>query len=323
MPTPTLSQARRAYDQQRSVLAAALVAIRRLFAGNGKPTIPQIATTASGYQLAAAALSTRTVAGYLSDTPDTLAQSFMGVSSYGFALTEPIIATIDRRVPAPVEPLPDPWWDDAKAFMADVEQLLLSEIADAGRTASQVEFVSRPEWQNYVRMLNPPSCARCAILAGRIYRDLDAFDRHPGCDCVMIPVQNWQAAHDAGLISSFNDLFEKNQLGSYRVMPDGSKRFEPGLSVADSRAIRDGAEPATIVNTRRAGIRAPAGVTNAYTTELFGRQVKATLHGTTKRAQWRKKNPTRLVRLRPESIYEHAKDREDAIRLLKLYGYIT
>jgi predicted ATPase len=51
--------------------------------------------------------------------------------------------------------------------------------------------------------------------------------------------------------------------------------------------------------------------------------VKATTYGTTRRAQWRKKNPTRLVRLRPESIYEFAKDRDDAIRLLKLYGYIT
>jgi hypothetical protein len=28
------------------------------------------------------------------------------------------------------------------------------------------------------------------------------------------------------------------------------------------------------------------------------------------------------VRLRPESIYQFAKDREDALRLLRLYGYI-
>lgn len=189
MATPSLAQARSHYDRQRRVGLAALAAVRRLFARNPRPSVPEIAATAAGYQLASATLATRTVAGFAeSSQPLTAARSFMGVSAYGFPLTEPIIATIDRTVPAPVEPLPQPWWDDAAAFMADLERLILSEVADAGRTASQVEFVARPDWQNYVRMLTPPSCARCAILAGRIYRDLDAFQRHPLCDCVMVPV---------------------------------------------------------------------------------------------------------------------------------------
>lgn len=300
MPTPSLSQARRQYARQAGVVAAGIAAIRRLFASRPKPTIPQIASTAGGYQMAAALVSTRTVAGYVSDTPDTLAQAFMGVSSYGFSLAEPIIATIDRHVPAPVEPLPDPWWDDAKAFMADLEQLLASEIADAGRTASQVEFVSRPEWQNYVRMLTPPSCARCAILAGRIYRDLDSFQRHPQCDCVMVPVQDWQDAHDKGLVVSPDQAFENGDIR--------------GLSKADARAVADGADLQKIVNATR-GIQ---------TVDIFGRTgVKVTTEGTTKRAAWRKANPSPLVRLRPESIYQFARDREDAIRLLRLYGYIT
>lgn len=299
MPTPTLAQARRQYAQQRGIVAAGLAAIRRLFATTPKPTIPQIASTAGGYQLAAALVSSRAVAGYVDDTPQTLAQAFLGVSSAGFSLTEPIIATIDRHAPAPAEPLPDPWWDDAQTFMADLEQLLLSEIADAGRTASQVEFASRPEWQNYVRMLNAPSCARCTILAGRIYRDLDAFQRHPGCDCVMVPVQDWQAAHDAGLVVDPNTAFER---GDVR-----------GLSKADSQAVTDGADLQKVVNATR-GI---------VTVDTLGHRVKATTEGTTKRASWRRQHPSRLVRLRPESIYDFAKDREDAIRLLRLYGYIT
>lgn len=320
MPTPTLAQARRQYDQQQGVKAAALLAIRKLFRQNARPTIPQIASTASGYQYAAALLGSRSVAQYANDAPDTIARAFMGISSYGFSLTEPIIATIDAKVPAPVEPLPAPWWDDAETFMADLQQLLLSEIADAGRSASQVEFVERPDWQNYVRMLTPPSCARCAILAGRIYRDLEAFARHPGCDCVMVPVQDWQAAHDAGLVSSAQDAFEKGQIGGNRTLEDGSTRFEPGLSKADMQAIRDGADITEIVNASR-GTSQP-GITNQLRTEVFGRKVKATTYGTTKRARWRKNNPTRLVRLRPESIYKFARDREDAIRLLRLYGYI-
>ena len=253
-------------------------------------------------------MSSQAVAGFADDqVPLTVAQQFMGVSAYGFPLTEPIVATIDARVPAPPEAVPDPWWDDAQAFMADLERLILSEVADAGRSASQVEFVARPDWQNYVRMLNPPSCPRCAILAGRIYRDLEAFDRHPGCDCVMVPVQDWETAHDKGLVASFEDAFKRGEVH--------------GLSKADARAIADGATPHEVVNATR-GLNAP-GITAALRTEVFGRKVKATTEGTTKRAAWRKANPTRLVRLRPESIYKFAKDHDDAVRLLALYGYIT
>jgi hypothetical protein len=306
--TPTLAQARRQYEQQRRIVVAAVVALRRLFARNARPTVPQIAATGAGYQLAAATLSTRVVAGYADvSAPMTNTQAFMGISSLGFPLTEPIIATIDRIIPAPVEPLPAPWWDDAAKFVADLEQLFASEVADAARTASQVEFVARPDWQNYVRMLTPPSCARCTILAGRVYRDLDAFQRHPQCDCVMVPVQDWQDAHDKGLVASPRDAFDRGQVR--------------GLSKADAQAVADGADLDKVVNATR-GTSAP-GITNAYTTKVFGHKVKATHEGTTKRAAWRKANPTRLVRLRPESIYEIAENHDDAVRLLRLYGYIT
>lgn len=320
MSTPTLQQARRQHAQQRSIVALAIQAIRRLFAQN-RP-LAEVASAVATYQTAAAMASTQTVAGYAESTaPITNATAFTGVTSLGFPIAEPLVAIIDHFEPAPAEALPANWWTDAESFMASVERMVASEIADAARAASQVEFVGRPEWQNYVRMLNPPSCARCAILAGRIYRDMDAFDRHPLCDCVMVPVENWQAAHDAGLISSFQDAYDKGQVGGNRTMPDGSKRFEPGLSVADLKAIADGADPVTVVNARR-GTSAP-GITNAITVEMKGHRVKATTYGTTKRAAWRKANPSRLVRLRPEAIYEHARDRDDAIRLLKLYGYIT
>jgi hypothetical protein len=317
--TPTLAQARSHYQRQRQIGLAALGALRSLFRSNPKPTIPEIAATGARYQLASAAYSARAVAGFANSTnPIALPAPYAGVSSLGFSLTEPIIATIDRRIPAPAEALPQPWWDDATKFMADIERLILSEVADAGRTASQVEFVGRPDWQNYVRMLNPPSCARCAILAGRIYRDLEAFDRHPLCDCVMIPVQDWQAAHDAGLVSSAQDAFDKGLIRT-KVSSDGTET-RSGFSKDDEQAIRDGANIVEVVNATR-GLNAP-GITAALRTEVFGRKVKATTEGTTKRAAWRKANPTRLVRLRPESLYQFAKDREDAIRLLRLYGYI-
>lgn len=614
MSTPTLQQARNHYAQQRRIALSVLSAIRKLFAQTPRPAIPQIAATTAGYQYASASMSSATIAGFADKESQVLARAFMGVSSHGFSLVEPIIATIDRVIPAPVEAIPSPWWTDPQEFMQELEQLIVSEVQDAGRSASQVEIVAAPDWQNYVRMLTPPSCARCTILAGRIYRDLEAFQRHPqcfpagtivsgpaargaarrwydgelivirtaggkelsatanhpiltdqgwvpasllteggyvvgrasgdrsravlvpdhnqvpariedlwsaegmspfgrvpvasedfhgdgfgsshvdvvladgllghgekvpfseeigevllalgaeptfafagprpslqfgqggflqfpasvrgqrllgtlfrqhfagseelrlaapadyyagfdqaasdypaadletqrqgvlalagqvggndarrvdhksrstrwdapagefstenrtryaergadlrerlaghveldrivdlrrvtfaghvynltssegwydangfivsNCDCVMVPVQDWQDAHDNGLLSSPDQAFGAGQVR--------------GLSQADERAIRDGADISHVVNAHR-------GMSSET---AFGRRVKATTAGTTKRSAWRKANPTRLVRLRPESIYQFAKDEEDAIRLLRLYGYL-
>lgn len=306
METPTLAQARSHYNRQRTIVAAAVATVRALF-GRRVP-LPQIVNTISAYQLASATASTMAIAGMAESgrEPLVIASAFAGVSSLGFPISEPLVATIDQHIPAPAEPMPSTWWTDANEFMASVELLIAAEIADAGRSAAQAEIVSRPDWTNYVRMLNPPSCPRCAILAGRIYRDLEGFRRHPNCDCVHVPVASWQSAHDEGLVSSPMEAFEKGQIR--------------GLSKADEQAIRDGADISRVVNATR-GTSVP-GITAAYRAETFGRKVKATTDATTKRSQWRKDNPTRLVRLRPESIYEHAKDRADAIRLLRLYGYI-
>jgi len=298
VPTPSLSQARSHYDRQRRIAAAAVLAVRRLFAS--RRPLPEVVSTVAAYQLASASASAVSIAAMADSSPLTIPSTFWGVSSAGFPLSEPIVATIDRFAPAPLEPLPANWWGEATDFMADLEQLIASEVRDAGRSASQVEFVARPTWQNYVRMLAPPSCPRCAILAGRIYRDLVAFERHPKCDCVMVPVQNWEEAHDAGYVSSPAEAFEKGHIR--------------GLSKADAQAIRDGAEIHQVVNAHR-GMTTPT---------VFGRRVKATTAGTTRRAAWRKANPSRLVRLRPESIYAIADgDRAEAVRLLKLYGYLT
>lgn len=261
--------------------------------------LPQILGAVAAYQLASAQAGSEHVAGF-AGAPEALtaAGAFAGVSSYGFPISEPIIATIDRFVPAPVAPVPDNWWGKSLSFLDSVEQLIASEVLDAGRTASQVEFGTRPDWTNYVRMLVGTSCPRCAILAGRIYRDLKAFDRHPQDDCIMVPVDSWQDAHDAGYVSSPQEAFDQGRIH--------------GLSEADAKAIADGADISQVVN-------AAQGMTTA---NVFGHKVKATTQSTTKRAAWRKANPTRLVRLRPESIYRFAKDREDARRLLALYGYI-
>lgn len=53
-------------------------------------------------------------------------------------------------------------------------------IADAGRQAGGIDIVARPT-VGYVRMLNPPSCARCVVLAGKWFGWNAGFLRHPKC----------------------------------------------------------------------------------------------------------------------------------------------
>lgn len=59
-----------------------------------------------------------------------------------------------------------------------LDQLAHSIITDTSRAAASVDVATRTAI-GYTRMLNPPSCDRCAILAGRWYRWNAGFDRHP------------------------------------------------------------------------------------------------------------------------------------------------
>jgi hypothetical protein len=294
VPTPTLPQARRHHERLRTILAAAKRAVRAAWRHDPRPE--PIARVIGSYQLAAAATAARGIAEMADDEPLVNASAFPGWTAAGFPMTDPVETVLD----AMVEQMLQEVQAEAGALLWQMDRLVSSELADTWRQAEQAEFVVRPDWQNYVRMLTPPSCARCAILAGRIYRDLEAFQRHDGCDCVMIPVQNWQDAHDNGLVSSFETLFEQ---GNVR-----------GLSKADEKAIRDGANPAQVVNAVR-GTR---------TVDILGQgRFKTTPAGATRRSAWRKAHPNLPYRLRPDAIYKIAKDdRAEAIRLLRTYGYI-
>lgn len=124
---------------------------------------------------------------------------------------------------------------------AEFARLVESLTQDAGRAAESVEIASRPR-VGHVRHLNLPSCSRCVVLAGRVYRYSTGFLRHPGCDCVMIPTT---LAND----ELTYDPVELARTGQVR-----------GLSKADLRAVtRDGADLAKIVNVRRSA----AGLTES------------------------------------------------------------
>lgn len=111
------------------------------------------------------------------------------------------------------------------------ERLVESLVQDTGRTAQQVAVAARPR-VGWVRHLTLPSCSRCAVLAGRVYRFSQGFERHPGCDCTMIPI----TAASPDYTYDPKTLAREGQV--------------TGLSRADLEALRLGADFNAVVNTR-------------------------------------------------------------------------
>lgn len=157
----------------------------------------------------------------------------------------------------------------------ELERLAESLVQDSGRAAQSATITARPHVK-HVRHLNLPSCSRCVVLAGRIYRYSEGFQRHPGCDCVMIPVT----------VASPDLTYDPIELARTGQMT--------GLSKADLRAVTDGADFAKVVNVRQRA----AGLTQS------GRVL------------------SRAGRPTPEAIYRLAKDRDEAVALLKQAGYL-
>lgn len=208
--------------------------------------------------------------------------AFVGVASDGrdlmSLLYEPVIAAKvavgDGAAPS----------GGLMAGLQVLDRIVLTQIADAGRGAAGVAIVARPQVTGWVRMLTPPSCSRCAVLAGKFYRWNQGFARHPRCDCVHIPATE-------SIASDLTVDARAAVLGG-RVT---------GLSRADTRAIVDDhADVGQVINAHRGMFTAG--------------NVKATSEAA----------PRGVQRLMPESIYRQAgADRAKAIELLRQHGYLT
>jgi hypothetical protein len=150
-------------------------------------------------------------------------------------------------------------------------------------------------------MVNPPCCQRCAVLAGQVFRSNQGFARHPRCDCVHVPTTetDWR---DAGVLIGAEDVKD--------------------LTIAQRKAIADGADMNQVINAHRHGSRS--------------KDLMATTEGVTKRGVAGKRlieqggstrgtgrySTARTTRLTPKGIYEVAADRDEALTLLKQHGYI-
>ncbi|GAA2681805.1 MULTISPECIES: hypothetical protein [Actinosynnema] len=220
-----------------------------------------------------------------------------------------------------------------------VVTLVSTAVADAGRQAEGVAGIASPRTRGYVRMLVPPTCARCAVLAGRVYGRRTAFRRHHRCDCRHIPAAESAPDLTTSPRQYFDALSESEQ--------------DRVFTSAGAQAIRDGADIGQVVNARQ-GAYGLAGAGSRITPEeaaalregraagrlrpvtVDGREVYVTTEGTTVRGlagqrlaaeglarllgdRYRRATTPRLM---PESIYELADDREHALRLLRRFGYL-
>lgn len=122
----------------------------------------------------------------------------------------------------------------------------LTAVSDAGRGVVAADIASRPKLTGYTRMLNPPSCSRCVILAGKWFRWNEGFLRHPRCDCRHIP-----ASEDiAGDLRT--DPYEY-----FRSLTPAQQDKAFGRS--EARAVREGADIFRVVNIKGRGLATAKG----------------------------------------------------------------
>lgn len=186
-----------------------------------------------------------------------------------------------------------------EAWLEDIAQTIL---ADAARAAELVAMAPRPWVDGYVRVAEPGACSRCIILAGKFYLFNEGFLRHPLCRCNHLPAPSDPDKVRALIgVNSPERYFES-------LTEDEQNRI---FTEAGAEAIRNGADISRVVNARR-------GMRKA---QMYGRDVRVTTEATTRRG--RLPGQQRGVRLMPESIFQIAgDDRDEAIRLLRLYGFI-
>lgn len=266
----TLTSAREHYLSQQEVTADAVVTARRLRFGS----LPRLTAVVAGFQAVSAVRSARYVPAALAEqgistdrlaTPD--ARTLAGWTSYGLPL-----APLLEKVRQP----------EVDGFRFD--RVIASQVQDAGRQGAAIATAVTPRATAYTRMLNPPSCSRCVVLAGKVYGKNTGFQRHPSCDCVHVPTNREDGddvAFDA--VGYFDSLSAEEQ---------------------DRIFTKHGAEL----------IRAAPADQRQY---VMGRTVNTRWMPHATAAQ------TRAARLLPEDITARAGgDRAELLRLMKRYRYV-
>lgn len=252
----------------------------------GLPPLPKLPAS-SGLDVRQAAAS-----------PSVVSDAFANIASDGRPLvpllSQPLVSTyLDIGSGVPVDLA-------LRRGMDSMDRILTTQVHDAAREAGQVQMVGIREITEYQRVVEPTACDRCLILSGRIYKWNKGFLRHPACRCV-----HQMITEETAVPLSDRDLFDA-------MTADQQDR---AFGVDGAQAIRDGADPAKVVNARRGMSTAvtASGRNVASPQTVYGQQLLTTTVGAGQN-----------VRLMPQGIYQIAgDDRGLAIDLLQRHGYLT
>lgn len=254
----TLQSADKYYTQQQQIAAATVAAAGKLwrrvtadFAPSWAEVRPAMLEVVQTGRLAAATTSTLYTPAVLAETnqvaapagrlnPAAFVRNAPDGRDMGSLLDESVIrARIAVRGGAPASAA----LETAGAWLSGT---LLTVMADTGRSVVGADIAQRPTLTGYVRMLNPPSCERCAILAGKWFRWNQGFLRHPRCDCRHIPAsENVGSDLTTDPYQYFNSLSKDEQTATFGRI--------------ESRAIRDGADIYRVVNIKGRGLATAKG----------------------------------------------------------------
>lgn len=237
--------------------------------------------------------------------PDVNPLNFAGIASDGRDLENLLIGAVVKLREAQRQGR-----TDAQAALAGrnfLELVVNTQVGDAARASESVSITVADGRNNagrkvligWVRMLTPPSCGRCAVLAGKFYKWNSGFQRHPNCDCRHIPTT----------IAGGNEILT-NPLAYFNSLTEAEQDYYFGK--AQAQAIRDGGDIAQVVNSARTkGSMFTADDGKRYTTE-----------GTTKRG-FARGVAGRVLRPTPWQIYRDANGNQSvAIAALRRFGYI-
>jgi hypothetical protein len=345
--TDTVAELERLAQRQRArmqrIQAAAKVVLAREWrrldgkaltqswdAGAGR----RILVTLSGAQLAAARGATPYVAdaaevqGYDPENVagELVAESLAGMASDGRSLADLLYRPlIDVKTSISEGAALD---EAMRVGLSSMERIVETQVADAARAGIGVASNAHRDIKWFVRTLTPPSCARCAILAGKKTTVERPFQRHPRCDCINCPVGDSKTAN--AMVRNPSDYFDSLS----------TKDQDRIFTKAGAAAIREGADINQIVNARRGMSTTGSWVERLPGPEREGRiDLRVTHpgrttsgHFTTEGMVMRKGIARQTLaltgrpgarRLTPEGIYALASDRDEILRLLRRFGYLN
>lgn len=225
--------------QQRRVVATQLLVRREWdgmagdYAGRWERVAPRVAVLLSAAMTGAAKDGAASVGAALDETgfpvdPDAevVPEAFGRTASDGRPLASLAYGAVVR---ARTSPGADGGVSSGRRWL---DMAVRTQVADAARGASGAAITARAG-VGWVRMVNPPCCKDCALLAGKWFRYNEGFQRHPRCDCLHRP------AHEREPASGYQDAIDTDQIHD--------------LSLGERQALDEGADLGRVVNAGRAG----------------------------------------------------------------------